>query len=132
MIYLFKSTDFSSTFADNAAAEFRVKLLQNTTFDRHASISLLHVRVPPLETATLAYVYCSAINVTQVGRLEKRLLQVVALDASTDYESYNISPPLQRELTSADVNEIVFSVRDAADKLVEFSSGTTTLLLQVQ
>jgi flavin reductase (DIM6/NTAB) family NADH-FMN oxidoreductase RutF len=131
MILLFKSADFADTFADNTASDFRARLLQKTKFDNAATIALLHLRVPPLEKATLASIYCSATDVTQVGAVEKRLLQVVALEASESAESYLISPPLARGLGSAIVEEIAFSLRGQDEKPIKFGSGPTTLLLQV-
>lgn len=132
MIYLFRSSDFADTFEDNTASRFKTRLLQRVAFDSGTNMTLLHIRVPPLATPTLAYIYTSCTDVVQVGSRGRRLLQVVPLEKSDSTESYNITPPVPRLLACSQLEEIKFTLRGETDSIIEFGAGATTLVLQIQ
>lgn len=132
MIYLFRSSDFSSTFDDNKASRFKTRLVQRTTFPSDANVTLLHIRVPSVKEDVLAYVYCSCADVVQVGARGGRLLQIVALEKSETAASYVITTPISSRLTCVPLQEIKFSIKTEQHKDIQFGEGDTTLLLQIQ
>lgn len=132
MIFLFRSSDFTFTFEDNTSSRFKVKLAQRTTFESAANLTLLHIRVPPLSKDTFAFIYCSCVDIAQVGTRGGRLLQVIALEKSESSVSYAIATPLGRGLSCTPLEEIKFTIRAEDGALVEFEEGATTLVLQIQ
>lgn len=131
--FVFSSDQYANFFDDNSASRFKTRLLQRTVFDKDANITLRHIRVPPLKVATLAHIYCSAVDVVQVGARAKPLLQIVALDQSDTAQSYTISAPIRRRLACNELEEVKFTIRDASDREIPFEKeAVTTVLVQIQ
>jgi hypothetical protein len=131
MILIFRSSDFASVFTKNTSSKFKVKLLHPAVFNTGASISLLHLRIPPTKVDTLLYVYCSCANTIQVGGAAERLLQIVPVEKSESQRSYVFDSPLVCDLDCLTVDELKFSIKTSDGVEAAFADEKTVSTLVI-
>jgi hypothetical protein len=133
MLVFAKSDDFVGTYPYNKNNNFRIRLLRERKFAKTARLALLQLIVPPLAKDTLANVLCSAITYSQRGEEDRRLLRVVHLKASENYQHFEFDCPLYLDLLDSTVSEIRFSLKNQDNTYITFKKEDqpTTVLFEI-
>jgi hypothetical protein len=128
MIIFARSTDFSKTYPDNNASDFRISLIRKAEFDATAQIGLLELIVPPITEQKTCYLISNICGYSQCGSSFRRVLMVLNLQPSAKSQRVVIERVLYFPLNCVDFQDIRISLVDEKDQFLTFAKGAQTFV----
>jgi hypothetical protein len=129
MIIFTHSDAFPKIYPKNTASDFQVSVLQSESLSANTQIALLEIIVPPSLKAHICYIYCSAVAYSQCNGSWRRVLRVIDLQPNPSIDKFTFPNPIYFNLFGDYFESISFSLRDENNKLIEFDSGTKTVIV---
>jgi hypothetical protein len=130
MIVFCRSSDFKSIFPNNTNLDFKHQLPQLTQFSQDSKVALLEIFLPPCEKTYIAHVYTNIISVCPIGSKTGRLLRIVSVAKSTEYQHIQFACPVYQKLACTAVEEIQIYLKtfDGEDLKLDDKNPTIVIL----
>jgi len=129
MIIFAQSNAFPKTYPKNTASDFHVSVLHSESFNATTQIALHEIIIPPSLKPHICYIYCSAVSYSQCNGSWRTVLRVIDLQTNPSIDKFTFPYPIYFNLSGENIEEIHFSLRDENNKLIEFDSGTKTVIV---
>jgi len=127
MILVSKSSDYLKLYPDNSNVNFKTRLFNRITIEKDTKFYLRELILPPLETADIVYIYSNCISHVSVGDKWRRLLKVLPLEVSENYQRFEFSNPFGFEISCPYLEEIRLAFKDSSEAYVKFKKDTHTI-----
>jgi hypothetical protein len=128
MILFARSSDFSHTYPDNNASDFRISLIRRADFDASAQVGLLDLIIPPIDTEKTCYLISNICGYSQCGSSFRRVLMVLHLQPSDKSQRVVIERVNYFPLNCVDFQEIRLSLVDEKEQFLKFGKGAQTFV----
>lgn len=133
MIVFCNSSDFINIFPSNTNVDFKLQLPQLVQFESNARVALLEIIVPPSEKSYIAHVFTNIISVCPIGSKSGRLLRIVSIGESKEYQHIQFASPIYHKLACSNIEEIQIYLETTEGKQLEFDKEKPTLaVLKIQ
>jgi hypothetical protein len=129
MIIFARSSDFTNTYPENNASDFRISLIRRADFSASAQVGLLELIIPPIDEEKTCYLISNICSYSQCGSSFRRVLMVLHMQPSAKSQRVEIERVNYFPLNCVDFQDIRVSLIDEKEQFVKFAKGSETFVV---